>query len=100
MQIADATAAGDRLVEHRATGHLFDVLPKVADGQLLRHRHLPIVWPFFADDHAKEGGFPRTVRPHEAHAFAWVQLEGGVDEEDLLAVLLVDAIEADHARKA
>ena len=31
VQIAEAAAAGDRFVEHRAAGHLLDVLPEVAD---------------------------------------------------------------------
>ena len=32
----------------------------------------------------------------EADLLARIELEGGVDEEDLSAVLLVDAVEADH----
>ena len=31
MQVADAPAAGDRLVEHAAARHLLDVLAEVAD---------------------------------------------------------------------
>ncbi len=31
VEVAEAPAAGDRLVEHRAAGHLLDVLPEVAD---------------------------------------------------------------------
>ena len=42
VEIADAAAAGNRLVEHRAARHLLDVLPEVADGQLPRHRHLAL----------------------------------------------------------
>jgi hypothetical protein len=37
MQIADAAASGDRFIEHRSSRHLLDVLPEVADGELLRH---------------------------------------------------------------
>ena len=36
VQVADAAAAGDRLVEHRAARHLLDVLAEVADRELLR----------------------------------------------------------------
>ncbi len=43
MQIADAAAAGDGFVQHRAARHLLDVLAEVADGQLLRHRDLALV---------------------------------------------------------
>ena len=37
MQIAQPAAAGNRLVQDRTTRHLLDVLPEVANGQLLRH---------------------------------------------------------------
>ncbi len=43
VQVAEAPAAGDRLVQHGSPGHLFDVLPEVADRQLLRHRHVAVV---------------------------------------------------------
>ena len=90
MQIADAAAAGDGLVEHRAARHLLDVLAEVADGQLLRHRDVAFVGRFLADDHAEERGLAGAVRADQADLFARVELEGGVDEEELLAVLLAD----------
>ena len=43
VQVADAAAAGDGFVEHRAPRHLLDVLPEVADGGLPRHGHLAVV---------------------------------------------------------
>ena len=43
VQVAQAAAARDRLVEHGAARHLLDVLPEVADGQPLRDRHLALV---------------------------------------------------------
>ena len=43
VQRAHAPAAGDRLVEHRAPGHLLDVLAEVADRELLRHADLALV---------------------------------------------------------
>ena len=46
MKIADAAAAEDRFVEHGTAGHFLDVLPEVADGQLLRNRHVALVWRF------------------------------------------------------
>jgi hypothetical protein len=91
MQIAGASAAEDRLVEHRAPGHLLDVLPEVADGQLFRHRHVAVVGYLFADDHPEERRLARTVRADEADFFARIELEGGVDEQHLAAILLVDA---------
>ena len=94
MQIADAAAARDRLVEHRAARHFFHVLPEVADGQLLRHRDFALVRRFFAGDHAEDRGLAGAVRADEAGLLAGIELEGGVDEEELLAVLLADVANA------
>jgi hypothetical protein len=96
VQVAHAAAAGDRLVEHRPPRHLLDVLPEVADGQLLRHRHVAVVGRFLAGDHPEERRLAGAVGADEADLFARVELEGGVDEEDLPAVLLADAVERDH----
>ena len=50
-----------------------------------------------ADDHPEERRLARAVGADEADLFAGIELEGGVDEEDLPAVLLADARERDHA---
>ena len=97
MEQAHAAAAGDRLVQHRTAGHLLDVLTEVADAQFFRHRDLAVVGRFFTDDHPEQRRFAGSVRADEADLFARVQLERGVDEEDLAAVLLADAREGDHA---
>ena len=91
-----AAAAGNRLVEHRAAGHLLDVLAEVADGQLLRHRHVAFVRRLLADDHPEQRRLAGAVRADEADLLAGIELERGVDEEDLPAVLLADARERDH----
>ena len=100
MQIADASAARDRLVEHRAARHLLDVLAEVADRQLLRHRDLALVGAFFAGDHPENGGLAGAVGPDQAGLFSRIELERRVDEEDLLAVLLADVRERDHELQA
>jgi hypothetical protein len=89
-QRAGAAAAGNRLVEDRASGHLLDVLLEVADGELLRDRDVPLVGRFLADDHAEEGGLAGPVGSDQTDFLARVELEGGVDEEDLPSVLLAD----------
>ena len=96
MQVAEAAAAGDGLVEHRSAAHLLDVLAEVADRELLRDRHVALVWRLLADDHAEERGLAGAVRPDQAHLLARIDLEGGVDEENLPAVLLADVGERDH----
>ena len=97
VQIADPAAARDRLVDHRPPRHLLDVLPEVADRQLLRHRHVAVVGRFLADDHAEERGLAGAIRADEADLLARIELKRGVDEEHLAAVLLADAGERDHS---
>jgi hypothetical protein len=97
MEIADTAAAEDRLVEHRSTRHLLDVLTEVADGQLPRHRHVAFVRNLFAGDHPEQRRLSRAIGSDEADLLAGIQLEGGVDEQHLLAVLLADFGERNHA---
>jgi hypothetical protein len=98
VQLAQASAARDRLVQDRAALHLLDVLAEVADRQLLRHGDLALVGGLLADDQAEERRLACAVRPHEPHLLAGVQLERGVDEQELAAVLLADARERDHGK--
>ena len=96
VQVADSPAAGDRLVQRRATRHLLHVLPEVPDRQLLRHGDLALVRRLFTDDHPEHRGLAGAVRPDQAHLLARVELEGGVDEQHLPPVLLVHAGKGDH----
>ena len=96
MQDAETPAASNRLIEHRAARHLLDVLPEVADGDLLRDRDFALVGRLLADDHAEQRRLAGAVGPDQPDFLPGVQLEGGVDEEDLPAVLLADARERDH----
>ncbi len=96
VQVAEAAAAGNGLVEHGAARHLLDVLAEVADRQLLRHRYVALVGRLFPDDHAKQRRLAGAVRPDEADLFSRIELEGGVDEEHLFAVLLADSGEGNH----
>ena len=97
MQIADAAAAENRLVQHRAARAFLDVLPEVADRQLLRDRNLAVVGHFFAGDQAEQGRLAGSVRADQPDCLAGIELERGVDEEDLPAVLLADAGQRNHA---
>ncbi len=96
VQRADAAAAGNRFVEHAAAGHLLDVLSKVANGQALGNGDVPLVRCLFSRDHPEERGLAGAVRADEAHLFARIELERGIDEKDLPAVLLADSGEGDH----
>ena len=98
VEVAGAAAAGDGFVENRAALHLFDVLAEVADGQLFGDGDVAFVGRFLADDHAEEGGLAGAVGSDQADFFAGVELEGGVDEDELLAVLFVDRGKRDHLK--
>ena len=98
MQIAGAPAAGDGFIEHRPALHLLHVLAEVADGQLLGNRDVAFVGIFFADDHAEERGLAGAVGADQADLLAGVQLKGSVDEDQLLAVLLVDVGKRNHRK--
>ena len=52
-----------------------------------------------ADDHAEERGFAGAVRTDQSDLLAGVQLKGRVDEDQLFAVLLVDAGKGNHSRR-
>ena len=97
MQIARAAAARDRLVQHRAALHLFHVLAEIADVQPLGNRDRAVVRFLLAHDHAEQCGLARAVGANQADLFAGVQLKRSVDEDQLLAVLLIDVGKRDHA---
>ena len=96
VQVAEAAAARDGLVEHGAAGHLLDVLAEVADGELAGDRDLALVRRLLSDDQAEERGLARAVGTDEPDLLARVELEGRVDEKDLPAVLLAEMGERDH----
>ena len=98
MQVAEASAAGDRFVEDGAAADLVDLLAEVADRDLLRHGDRAVVRRLFADDHAEQRRLAGAIRPDQTGLLAGVELERGVDEEDLLSVLLADVGKRDHAR--
>ena len=96
VQLAHASAAGDRLVQHRPAGHFLDVLPEIAD------RH-----PRGTDTSPSSGCssptiilkmvvFPAPFGPDETDLFTGIQLKGGVDEENLAAVLFAEVGERDQ----
>jgi hypothetical protein len=99
MQIADAPAAGDGFIERRAARHFLDILAEVADGELAGHGNFAVVGSLLAHHHAEQRGFTGAVGAHQADFFARIQLERSVDENELLAVLLIDIGKRDQNTK-
>ena len=85
MQVAQPAAAGNHFVDDRPAAHLLDVLPEIADREALRDRDVALVRRLFSGDHPEERRLPGPVRAHEADLVARVQLERGIDKEDLAA---------------
>ena len=81
-----------------AARHLADVLAEIADGDAAVGRDLALVGLLLAGDHAEQRGLAGAVRADEPDLLAPLERGRGLDEEDLLAVLLADLVEADHAR--
>ena len=57
---------------------------------------LPFVGLLLAGDHPEQRGLAGTVRADQAGLLALLKRRGGFDEEDLVALLLADVVEADH----
>ena len=91
MKRAEAAASRDGFVDDRAARHFFDVLAEVADDELFGNRNLAFVGGLLADDQAKQRRLAGSVGADEAHFLSRIELKGGVDEQDLAAVLLADA---------
>ena len=65
--------------------------------QLLRDGDLAFVGHFLAGDHPEDRRLAGPVRADEADFLTRIELERGVDEQDLPAVLLADVGQRDHA---
>ena len=96
MQVARASTAGNGFIEHGAAGHLFHILAEIADGQFLRNRYFAFIGIFLAHHHAEERSLARAVGTHQPHLLSRVQLKGGFDENELLAVLLANVGKRNH----
>ena len=95
-QRADRSNAVDHL-DHRATAcHVADILAEIADGHATIDRDLTLVRQFLSGDHPKQRRLARTVRAYQADLLATLKGRRRLDEDDLLAVLLANAFEADH----
>ena len=79
-----------------AARHLAHVLAEVADGDAAIDGDLALVGLLLANDHAEQRRLAGAVRTDEADLLASVERRGGFDEEDLVAVLLADTVEANH----
>ncbi len=93
---ADGAGAVHHFGDGTAAGHLADVLAEVADGDAAFGGDLAFVGLLLADDHAEQGRFAGAVGADEANLFAFVEGGRGLDEEELVAVLLADGVEANH----
>jgi hypothetical protein len=80
--------------------HLADILAEIADGHARIDRDLAVVRLLRARDHAEDRGLAGAVGAYQPHFLALLQAHRGVDEQDLVAVLLADVVETNHGAGA
>ena len=97
--LAHRTGAVHHLGDGAAAGHFADILAEIADGDAAIGRDLALVGQLAAGDHPEQGGLAGAVRPDQADLLALQQRRRGLDEEDLVAVLLGDIVETDHGHR-
>ena len=95
-QLADRPRAVHHLGHGAAAGHVADILAEIADGDAAIDRHLALVGLLLAGDHAEQRRLARAVGADQPDLLALVEGGRGLDEDDLLAVLLADVFETDH----
>ncbi len=93
---AHRAGAVHHLGHSAAARHLAHVLAEVADGNAAIDGHLAFIGMLLARDHAEERGFAGPVRTDEADLLPFLKSGGGLDEEDLVAILLADVVETNH----
>src|SRR6266404_8319405 len=59
-----------------------------------------LVGSFLADHHTEERCLARPIGTDQSDFFAGIQLKRSVDEEQLLAILLIDVRERDHFERS
>ena len=77
--------------------HLADILAEIADRDAAIDRDLALVGLLLAGDHPEQRRLAGAVRADKADLLALLERRGSFDEEDLMADLLGDVIETDHA---
>src|SRR4030095_1733794 len=77
--------------------HLADVLAEIADRHAGIDRHLAVVGLLLARDHAEKRRLAGAIRPDKSRLLSLLEAHRSVDEQDLMAVLLADVVEANHA---
>jgi hypothetical protein len=94
---AHRTGTIHHLGDGAAARHLADVLAEIADGYAALDRQLAFIRLLLASDQPEQCGLAGTVGTDESDLLALLECRRGFDEQDLVAVLLADAVETDHA---
>src|SRR5262249_37328408 len=77
-------------------GHFANVLAEIADRYPAIDRDLALIGQLGAVDHPEQCGLAGAVWADQAYFFPLLERCGGFDEENLMAVLLADIVEANH----
>ena len=90
---AHRAGAVHHLGDGAAARHFADVLAEVADGDAAIDRHLAFIGRFLPGDHAEERRLAGAVGADQADLLPLPQRRRGLDEEEVMAVLLADGFE-------
>ena len=93
------TSAVHRFGNRAAARHLADILAEVTDGHAAIDRDLAFVGLILAGDQTEQRRLAGAVGADEADLLAALERGGGLDEDDLVAILLADIVEANHGTR-
>ncbi len=96
-QRADRSNAVDHFDHCAAPRHVAHILAEIADRHATIDGDLALIRQFLTGDHAKQRRLARTVWANKTDLLSALECRRRLDEDDLFAVLLADAFEADHA---
>jgi hypothetical protein len=99
-QRADGTDAVHHRGDRALARHLADILAEIADGHAGIDHDQAVVGLLLAGDHAEQRRLAGAVGADKPDLLALLDAHRRFDEQDLVAVLLGDIVEADHERSA
>ena len=99
-ELADGADAVHHSGDRALARHFADILAEIADRLARIDHNQSVVGAILAGDHAKQRCFASAIGADKANLLPLLDAHRGLDEQDLVAVLLGDIVEADHGGSA
>src|SRR6185437_4745309 len=90
------SGAVHHLGDRAAARHLADILAEITDGHAAFDNDLPLVRLLLAGDHPEQRSLASAVGADKTGFLALLKRRGRFNEQNLVALLLADIVEADH----